>query len=325
MYDPPIDAGASGSASQTIRDDGDDLFATVIEQRFMPKNTYHYYYCQIANIRMRRDESVYVFHDRIRALLMDIEDIIKTDYEGDSQLMMAPVRTTALDSFIYGLPDDIARVVEAQDPKTLENAVEIAVRVESRHRRRLLWHDSRHPSYDLGYRREHSDRDYRPRYEGLSPERNYGRPYPRFDSYSPVRHEPHSPRQGSYSPTRQQPSREFNRATSPDRAFNTESRDAPAQQTHHCKSCRCARASYARTNVHSRSSSPETVSTETLRSRSDHRPCSPSLGEPVAGPSTASRRSPSPNARDPLNTTTSRRLLERHLNQKVQFKTRSYD
>ena len=52
--------------------------------------------------------------------------------------MLCPIKECALEAFIRGLPDEIARAVDARDPKTLEDAVKHATRVETRMRSGII-------------------------------------------------------------------------------------------------------------------------------------------------------------------------------------------
>ncbi|XP_046145387.1 uncharacterized protein LOC123988679 [Osmia bicornis bicornis] len=104
---------------------------------------------------------------------------------------MEPVTATALNAFLRGLPDEIGRAVEARDPERLVDALDIALRVETRLKDRpYTSYDFYRPSYERA-----DDYDYRSRYHD-NPNRNRSYAYPRYSS--PVR-APETSRNISYS------------------------------------------------------------------------------------------------------------------------------
>ncbi|XP_046145478.1 serine/arginine repetitive matrix protein 1-like [Osmia bicornis bicornis] len=196
---------------------------------------------------------------------------------------MEPVKLTAIDAFVYGLPDELARAVDARDPKTLKDAVDIAVRAENRQRHRPSGsRDYYRPTYES---RQDTYDDYRSRYR--SPDRDRSYP-PRYNSFSPTRREQSPERANFGSPIRDAGrTREF-RNSSPIRTFRA---DSPARSSqHHCLGCRCAGRSPTRRE-----------SPEPRRNIEYRRPRTPPLEEPVPGPSRERLRSPSPDHRDNLN------------------------
>lgn len=105
-----------------------------LKARFAPGKDYPYYHHEIENIRMRRNETVNDFHDRLNILVSGARLALEDSYGEDADKMLRPIKKCALEAFIRGLPDEIARAVDARDPKTLEDAVKHATRVETRMR-----------------------------------------------------------------------------------------------------------------------------------------------------------------------------------------------
>ncbi|CAK9799211.1 hypothetical protein ANTPLA_LOCUS1935 [Anthophora plagiata] len=141
-----------------------------LKRRFSSGKTYEYYQQEISNIRMKRNESVYAFYDRLRILINGIYHCLKDTYGDDESNMLRPVKSTAINAFIRGLPDELARAVEARDPDDLEKALEIAIKVEERmntgvipsyeHHKPFQTSDIRHNYRSQGNYRSDSYREY---------------------------------------------------------------------------------------------------------------------------------------------------------------------
>ncbi|CAK9809171.1 hypothetical protein ANTQUA_LOCUS5916 [Anthophora quadrimaculata] len=100
-----------------------------LKRRFSSGRTYEYYQQEISNIRMKRNESVYAFYNRLRILINELYHCLKDTYGDDASNMLRPVKSSAINAFIPGLPDELARAVEARNPNDLEKALEIAIKV----------------------------------------------------------------------------------------------------------------------------------------------------------------------------------------------------
>ena len=83
---------------------------------------------------MHKNETVNDFHDRLNILVSGARLALEDSYGEDADKMLRPIKECALEAFIRGLPDEIARAVDARDPKTLEDALKHATRVEARMR-----------------------------------------------------------------------------------------------------------------------------------------------------------------------------------------------
>ncbi|CAK9805927.1 hypothetical protein ANTPLA_LOCUS4711 [Anthophora plagiata] len=79
-----------------------------LKRRFSSGKTYEYYQQEISNIRMKRNESVYAFYDRLRILINGLYHYLKDTYGDDAFNMLKPVKSTAINAFIRGLPDGIS-------------------------------------------------------------------------------------------------------------------------------------------------------------------------------------------------------------------------
>ena len=84
---------------------------------------------------MDQDERVGSFFDRLNILLSGARTVLKEMHPTDSSdtlsRAMEPLEVAAVTSFIKRLPADIARAVNLQQPKTLEDAYTTASFMES--------------------------------------------------------------------------------------------------------------------------------------------------------------------------------------------------
>jgi hypothetical protein len=148
-----------------------------LKNRFAPGKTYPYYHHEIENIRMKRNESVGDFYDRLNILISGARVSLQDKYGDSAQEMLKPVYECALDAFLRGLPDEIARSVDTRDPKNLEEALQHAVRIETRMESGILptrefqrsifsrdaspgYHNSRVDSQNHQPNYQHSSRNY---------------------------------------------------------------------------------------------------------------------------------------------------------------------
>lgn len=101
-------------------------FKTVVVQRFKRKNAIRFYREQLHSLRMRRDESIEQFADRIRKINAQTYELVEDENENRIQLFEADQR--ALDTFIHGLyGDEVNKAVRLARCKTFQEAVEAAV------------------------------------------------------------------------------------------------------------------------------------------------------------------------------------------------------
>lgn len=121
-----------------------------LKARFAPGKTYSYYSNQVAQMRMKQGETVGDFYDRINILMgcaqnsiieeltLENEPLPGVRPEDLIKQLIRPLQLVALDVFIKGLPGDMALIVDATKPTTLEEAYEEAIRVEARINARIL-------------------------------------------------------------------------------------------------------------------------------------------------------------------------------------------
>ena len=98
--------------------------------------------------------------------------------------MLTPLKKMALDSFLRGLPLSMAESIDAREPKSLEEAYKMAVRMESRMDANVIsdTHHSDKPRErnDYGRNDDNNYRSYNREYRGnchyddRSPPRRYG-------------------------------------------------------------------------------------------------------------------------------------------------------
>uniref|UniRef100_A0ABD2W9X3 Retrotransposon gag domain-containing protein n=1 Tax=Trichogramma kaykai TaxID=54128 RepID=A0ABD2W9X3_9HYME len=110
-----------------------DALMKHLKQRFAAHNTYTYYNHLLQTARMKQGETVHDFFEHINVLLGGAEAALNEEV-GDAYHvnMLTPLLNTALDMFIKGLPADICRAVDSTRSRTLELALEEAVRLEKR-------------------------------------------------------------------------------------------------------------------------------------------------------------------------------------------------
>ena len=116
-----------------------------LKQRFALRKTYAWYLHEISIFRMKREESVSEFFDRITLLKSGAQAALEDKYE-NACTMLAPLNDSALEAFVRGLADEISGLVEARNPVSLDEALKIALEYESRHQL--------NPQYSTNYYRE---------------------------------------------------------------------------------------------------------------------------------------------------------------------------
>ena len=94
---------------------------------------------------MKQGETVSDFRDKLNILLMGAENSLREDkgaaYSDD---MMVPIKGTAVDIFIRGLPSHLSTAIDAIHPVDLDATFKEAVRIESRIRSKMLPESSSH-------------------------------------------------------------------------------------------------------------------------------------------------------------------------------------
>lgn len=101
-----------------------------MKNRFAPGKNYPFFLHEIQNTQMKRGESVNDFYDRLNILISGAEVALKDADADNWEQMLLPLKECALEVFIRGLPDELARSVEGRDPKTIEEAVRTETRMK---------------------------------------------------------------------------------------------------------------------------------------------------------------------------------------------------
>lgn len=131
-----------------------DELVSQLKQRFAPGRTYSYFTNKISALRMRQGESVGDFFDHLNMLVTGAKNCLKEmmppiptgateeqirahEREREERALL-PLQPLAMDTFIKGLPVDIARSVDACGARTLEEAYKEAVRIEARMEAQVL-------------------------------------------------------------------------------------------------------------------------------------------------------------------------------------------
>ena len=167
--------GAAGNSTYGVAYNSVDDLVRYLKQRFAPGKTFTYYYAQLNDLRMKQGETVGDFRDRLNILLMGVENSLREDKGADdSHDMMVPIKGTAVDIFIRGLPSHLSTAIDATHPADLDAAFKEAVRIESRIRSKIL-PESRSSHY-------HSHR-----YEAEELSANVSRNNPQYNIHHPHR------------------------------------------------------------------------------------------------------------------------------------------
>ena len=131
--------GAARNSTYGLGFNSVDELVRHLKQRFAPGKTFTYYYTQLNDLRMKQGETVGDFRDRLNILLMGAENSLREDKGADySDDMMVPIKGTAVDIFIRGLPGHLSAAIDATHPADLDAAFREAVRIESRIRSKIL-------------------------------------------------------------------------------------------------------------------------------------------------------------------------------------------
>lgn len=109
-----------------------------LKERFAQEKTASYYKHEIQNIGMKRGESVNDYYDRLNILISGASVVLQEQYGDNAEHVIKSISDDAIDYFIRGLPDELARDVDLQKPKTLEDARKMAARIETRMRAGIL-------------------------------------------------------------------------------------------------------------------------------------------------------------------------------------------
>ena len=180
--------GAARNSTYGVPFNSVDDLVRHLKQRFAPGKTFTYYYARLNDLRMKQAETVGDFRDRLNILLMGAENALKED-KGDhySADMMIPIKGTAVDIFIRGLPSYLSTAIDATHPDDLDAAFKEAVRIESRIRSKILpetrsshYHAHRYEDEELSANVSRNN----PRYydQHRSPHPHYNSHYPRRPS-----------------------------------------------------------------------------------------------------------------------------------------------
>ena len=116
-------AGASINSIDTIRN--------ALRKYFAPRKTYTHYCAEIQGIRMRRNETVMEYYNRVKRLMESAKTSLPETFEADQipdmQIMLEGI---ALEPFKRGLSDEFIYALRVQEPATLTAAVTIARQLE---------------------------------------------------------------------------------------------------------------------------------------------------------------------------------------------------
>lgn len=104
-------------------------FRRLLEARFGDKLPTHYYYEQLTMAKQRKNESIEIFCDRVRRLAE--KTIRTTNNEEVNVALRLEGKRRALDAFTRGLYGKVGEHTRIHFPKTLEEAVALAVNIEN--------------------------------------------------------------------------------------------------------------------------------------------------------------------------------------------------
>lgn len=104
----------------------EDLIKVLIKRLNRGKD-FDYYSAKISQLRMRSDESIGQFYDRVRILIACSRSAWKSEKNIEPLPEASdPLSKIALRGFIDALPSRISEMVELREPKTLDDAFNIA-------------------------------------------------------------------------------------------------------------------------------------------------------------------------------------------------------
>lgn len=110
-----------------------------LKKRFAPGKDYSYYNAKIHSLRMKHEDSVGDFYDRLNILLSSAENALKEEQGNQfDALMMTPLKKSSMDIFIRGLPRYMRQLVGVTHPTSLQDAFKAAVEIENKEQIRML-------------------------------------------------------------------------------------------------------------------------------------------------------------------------------------------
>ena len=113
-----------------------------LKDRFTQGKNYSFYAMKINKIQMKKGDTIGDFYDKLVMLLTSAKTALKETMaqpnDANLQTMMRPLQITAADVFLRGLPPDIARMVDAQNPADLAAAYEKASKIECKMKCNIL-------------------------------------------------------------------------------------------------------------------------------------------------------------------------------------------
>lgn len=115
--------------NEELRDTQDyQTFKQGLIKRFQGRNTSWYYRDRLTSIRRRSGESLEAFVDRVRQLNKNTYEL--TTSEETNRVLLQEAEHRALDAFFRGLQPEFSCKVRQSFPKTIEEALSIAVRLQ---------------------------------------------------------------------------------------------------------------------------------------------------------------------------------------------------
>ena len=160
----------TGPARISIRDksfsDTSELLK-YLKKRYAPGRNLAHFQGEIARLKIRNDESLRRYIDRVSHLAHRSRAAIRDRYGANADEITKEMDKDILENFIEGLPERVAWRMAAlgQKHKDLDEAIEAVLLVDRRLRNRRETHDDRSIDYDDEYRgrRRSRERDHGPR------------------------------------------------------------------------------------------------------------------------------------------------------------------
>lgn len=94
-------------------------------KRFIGQNSCRFYHEQLSVLRQRSNEPSDAFADRVRKLNMNTYEL--TENNEANRIILQEAENGVMDAYLRGLQPEMSRRVRAEFPKTLNEAVNIAV------------------------------------------------------------------------------------------------------------------------------------------------------------------------------------------------------
>lgn len=108
-----------------------EALTAALKEYFAAKKSYPQYCADIQAVRMRQNEKVISYYNRIRKIRSSAVSSLKESFQDAEIVSMEKMLDgLALESFKRGLPDDLIYGVSVQNPNSLEDAYKIALRLE---------------------------------------------------------------------------------------------------------------------------------------------------------------------------------------------------